>query len=560
MPACLLWLTCLTGRITFKWLMSQFCMAILRKKITVVIKQGTLEGLCYETRLLKKPYARFLGIPYAKPPIDDLRFKPPVEHPGWLGTLRAFSEKNKCMQYTLMTNKIVGSEDCLYLNVFMPQEEPKEKKAVMVFIHGGAFNFGSGSLDEYSPHYLLDENVIVVTINYRLNVLGFLNFDIDDCPGNMGLEDQLLALKWVKANISEFGGDPNNITIFGESAGAASVHCHILSPSSKGLFQRAIMQSGSMFNTWALNLKHREEAFNFAKKLGCEEDDPTEIIKYLKNVSAVNLLEASKYEDENDFLRYKFLPTIQCNTVRNPFLPTHPENLVETAPSLPVINGVNNMEGLISLAGYRMPKIINLHKPEEIRKFLGHEYSEEAVNKVKTFYFNERNIENEITKLENICNLYTDRYFVKDFHRSFNHLLKRGDGTSVYYYEFKFDGNINVCKNLIFYSRPELRKSLKGACHADELNYLFYGTHFGFAPKDNSPEMRMCKIMSTLWSNFAKTGDPNSPSGLEFTWTNTTEDVPKYLSIDEDNTRMVDGLLYGSRVNFWEELSKSSSV
>lgn len=133
----------------------------------------------------------------------------------------------------------------------------------MVFIHGGAFNFGSGSLDEYSPDYLLDENVIVVTFNYRLNILGdksiliilwkikiycwiklniliwflgFLNFDIDDCSGNMGLEDQLFVLKWVKANISEFGGDPDNITIFGESAGAASVHCHILSPSSKGKF------------------------------------------------------------------------------------------------------------------------------------------------------------------------------------------------------------------------------------------------------------------------------------------------------------------------------------
>lgn len=134
----------------------------------------------------------------------------------------------------------------------------------MVFVHGGAFNFGSGSLDEYSPDYLLDENVIVVTFNYRLNVLGdtyhidlddnkkkkkrriklytiqviwslgFLSFDIDDCPGNMGLEDQLLAFKWVKANISEFGGDPDNITVFGESAGAVSVHCHIISPSSRG--------------------------------------------------------------------------------------------------------------------------------------------------------------------------------------------------------------------------------------------------------------------------------------------------------------------------------------
>lgn len=158
----------------------------------------------------------------------------------------------------------------------MSQGELNGKIPVMVFIHGGAFNFGSGSSYEYSPDYLLDENVIVVTINYRLGVfgrhlyrrwqyalrfdtnllmmylltcawrffffyIGFLNLDVDECPGNMGLKDQLLALKWIRANVRAFGGDADNVTIFGESAGAVSVHYHTLSPQSKGQRKKKII-------------------------------------------------------------------------------------------------------------------------------------------------------------------------------------------------------------------------------------------------------------------------------------------------------------------------------
>ncbi|KAL4143921.1 hypothetical protein QTP88_006173 [Uroleucon formosanum] len=521
-----------------------------QKKTTVFIEQGTLQGIHYKTLASNRPYVSFLGVPYAKPPVGNLRFKPPVKHPGWSGILKAFSVGNMCMQYSFLKNKIVGSEDCLYLNIFVPQEKQNEKKAVMVFIHGGVFYNGSGSLDFYSPDYLIDENVIIVTINYRLNALGFLNFDIDECPGNMGLKDQLFAIKWVKANITAFGGDDQNITIFGESAGSASVHCHMLSPQSTGYFQKAIMQSGSIFNPWALNEKHRESAFKLAKNLGCENDNPKEVVQYLLNIPAIDIVKSITIDAKTN-PDYDFVPSVESEAVMDKFLPAHPEILVKTASTVPVIIGINNMEGLLVFGDHKFIKIIN--DTEEINKLFEskHGYTNEIVNKVKDFYFNEYNIECGTTRLENICHLYGDFYFSKEFHRSYKHSLQQ-NVTPVYSYEFKFDGEINVFKKLLYFLRPTF-VPLEGACHADELSYLFHGRLFGFAPKANSPELRMCKTMSKLWTNFAKTGNPNSHD-LKFEWRNTSAEEPKYLSLDGDNTHMVVGLLNSSRMRFWENI------
>ncbi|XP_060878202.1 esterase FE4-like isoform X2 [Metopolophium dirhodum] len=526
----------------------------------VVLEQGALRGLHNKTLLSNKPYVSFLGIPYAKPPINDLRFKAPVKHPGWSGVLEAISEGDRCMQYAFMTDHIIGSEDCLYLNVLVPQvvktNELNGKLAVMIFIHGGAFNYGCGSVNEYSPDYLLDENVIVVTLNYRLNALGFLNLDIDECPGNMGLKDQLFAIKWIKENIAAFGGDADNITIFGESAGSASVHCHTMSPQSTGLFQKAIMQSGCALNPWALNENHRVAAFKLAYNLGCLSNDPEEIVKYLKNVPAVDLVKETKFKDETDFLDYKFVPSIESVTVSNPFLPAHPLQLVHDTSPVPVIIGLNNMEGMIALIEYRLSQFSDDRITDEISKLCKNRYSTEVITKIKDFYFNKCNIESETTKMEHICHLHSDVLFVKDFYRGFDHFLKQ-DVAAVYKYEFKFDGELNAVKNMVFATRPALRHTLKGACHADDINYLFHGKLSGVVPKPNSPELEMCKIMGKMWSNFAKSGDPNS-SDLSFKWINASASDPKYLSIDGDRTRMAEGIINSNRLRLWQEISEST--
>nr|AAS15642.1 carboxylesterase [Aphis gossypii]AAS15644.1 carboxylesterase [Aphis gossypii] len=522
----------------------------------VVIEQGALKGLKKKTLLSNKPYVSFLGIPYAQPPVNDLRFKAPVKHPGWSGVLNAVSERDKCTQYVFMTNHIVGSEDCLYLNISVPQQnELNGKLAVMIFIHGGAFNYGSGSMNEYSPDYFIDESVIVVTINYRLNALGFLNLDIDECPGNVGLKDQLFAIKWVKANIAAFGGDVNNITIFGESAGSASVHYHTISPQSRGLFQKAIMQSGSAFNPWAFTENHKASAYKLAKNLGCLSNDPKEILKYLKNVSAIDLVKETEFKDETDFMDYKFVPSIESDVISNPFLPAHPKTLATSTFPVPVIIGVNNMEGIVALTEDRISLFSDDHHiTDEISKLFRNRYSTETISKIKNFYFNKSNISSETMKLENICNLHSDVFFFNGVYETFDCFLKQ-NGSPVYEYEFKFDGELNGAKNMIFATRPILRHAIKGACHADDVNYFFRDLS-GVDPKPNSPELEMCKMMCKMWTNFAKTSNPNSPD-LSFKWINATACDLKYLSIDGDRTCMIQGMMNNKRFRFWKELSES---
>ncbi|XP_050525279.1 esterase FE4-like [Daktulosphaira vitifoliae] len=537
---------------------------IPRRKMTLRIEQGIIQGLYFKTCISKIPYVSFLGVPYAKAPIKELRFKPPIKHDGWTGVYKAFTEKSKCPQYDAMVTKtIVGNEDCLHLNIYVPQIDD-EKKAIMVFIHGGAFNFGSASEDFYSPDYLLDENTIVVSINYRLNVLGFLNFGIDECPGNMGLKDQLFALKWIKENISAFGGDSENITIFGESAGSASVHYHMMSPltSGLGLFQKAIMQSGCAFNCWAFNNHHTEAAYKIAENLGCTAKDPHEIVQYLRKVPVSDLVKATtvkfKIEGQRDIINYQFVPSVESYQVSERFLPDNPENLLKTAPSIPLISGINNREGLIIFAEHRLKTLMKFHQLDKISKLLENELNNDEVReKIQNFYFKNHHLKTNNEQLENICTLISDVFFAKDFHRAFSYLLEK-NSPQVYNYEFKFDGDINMCKKLLFASRPEIRM-LKGACHADELSYLFYGKLFRFSPKSNSEDLSMCKMMSKWWTNFAKTGNPNS-ADLDIKWINTSLKNPKYLSLNGYNTSMIDGLLNETRVTFWNNLYELSKL
>ncbi|KAG7153841.1 Venom carboxylesterase-6-like 8, partial [Homarus americanus] len=184
----------------------------------------------------------YQGIPFAKPPVGDLRFKDPVPSEPWEGVRDGTKLPEPCLQVSFFMftsgvrvppEKLLGVEDCLYLNVYTPVDNgPKADLPVMVWIHGGAYF--SGSTKEYLPLVILDHDVVLVVIQYRLGVLGFLSTEDSVIPGNFGLKDQTLALKWVQRNINNFGGDKTKVTIFGESAGGASVHFHMLSPKSKG--------------------------------------------------------------------------------------------------------------------------------------------------------------------------------------------------------------------------------------------------------------------------------------------------------------------------------------
>merc|ERR1712004_799907 len=194
-------------------------------------------------------YTKYTRVPYAEPPIGKLRLREPVSKKAWSSELDATQDSPPCLQIDSLAggNSIKGQEDCLYLNIFTPNMDPDgiNLKPVLLWIHGGAFTEGSAN-DLTDPEFLLNEGVVFVALQYRLGLLGFLSVENStELTGNLGLKDQQEAMRWIQQNIAAFGGDPSNVTLFGESAGGISVHQHVLSPTSKGLFRAGILQSGT---------------------------------------------------------------------------------------------------------------------------------------------------------------------------------------------------------------------------------------------------------------------------------------------------------------------------
>lgn len=234
----------------------------------VEIGDGKIRGTTMETRLGESFHA-FMKVPFAEPPVGELRFQAPVPVKPWSDVLNTTQFSPMCMQVNLLSLAPV-SEDCLYLNVFtkiLPSGSNVELKPVIAYIHGGAFQLGSSS--DHQPHLMMERDVVLVTANYRVGAFGFLSLGTEKIPGNAGLKDQVLTLKWIQKNIESFGGDPGKVTLMGNSAGAYSVTAHMVSPMSSGLFHRVIALSGSITYQMKLESDYRSLAEKLAGKMNC---------------------------------------------------------------------------------------------------------------------------------------------------------------------------------------------------------------------------------------------------------------------------------------------------
>ncbi|KAK8789150.1 hypothetical protein V5799_021074 [Amblyomma americanum] len=313
----------------------------------------------------------YRGIPFAEPPIRELRFKPPVPAKPWEGTLNATSRRSGCPQPAddaSLTGDIEYGEDCLHLNVWA--REGSSNAPVLVWIHGGGFTYGSASPDNYTGAVIAAKTgIVVASINYRLGVLGFLHADSPESPGNMGFLDQNLALNWIKNNIEHFGGDPSSITLFGESAGAASGHAHMLSPMSRGLFRRAIAMSGTINAPDFTETPHESVAKGdaLAAIVGCRPDNktlvshPDEVIACLRTRSADELVAAA----------FRAVPGKEL-----PFLPTYHNAFLPEEPSVTIRSGsfdtgVELLTGVTSDEGVTFFYVLQ-PKPEILAEHLDH--------------------------------------------------------------------------------------------------------------------------------------------------------------------------------------------
>lgn len=322
------WRTDLLPPLIFYLLM--LFLSVAAKPYRVTLKDGSpIEGHVV-TAPNGKLVIEFLGIPYAEPPIGDLRFRRPIRKRPWSHVWNATKFSNSCVSNidgefgdfkgSQMWNPNTPlSEDCLYLNIWVPYNpDRREPLHVMTWIYGGGFWYGTASLDVYDGKILAtEENVIVTSMNYRVSVFGFLYLGRPEAPGNMGLLDQLEALKWGKEHISSFGGNSEEITLFGESAGAASVSMQVISPLSRDYYRRAIMESGTATAPWAIEPPRvlLDRAVGMAEACRCNvtrRDDPPdmdEVLRCLQETSAEVLLlnEWQTFE----FLDFPWTPVVE---------------------------------------------------------------------------------------------------------------------------------------------------------------------------------------------------------------------------------------------------------
>lgn len=252
---------------------------VTAQQIKVETPSGPIVGLS-KSSVDNKPFYSFLGIPYAEPP---KRFEPSTLKKPWTNVFNASRNGKVCPQPEIVYKFTDMSEDCLVLNVHTPSVDVNSKLPVLFYIPGGGYFFGSGhSESSVGPEYILNNDVVLVSLNYRLGLLGFISTGTQVAPGNLGLKDMVVALKWVENNIAAFGGDPKSVTIFGVSSGGYSVTLLMVSPMAAGLFHKAIVMSGSATNFY--KPENQKRTMDLAYDVGCRDESEGKLIDCLRKL------------------------------------------------------------------------------------------------------------------------------------------------------------------------------------------------------------------------------------------------------------------------------------
>ena len=469
----------------------------------VEIASGKLAGVVLEQ---STGLTVFRGVPYAAPPVGDLRWRPPRPAANWAG-LRV-CDKFSSIAWQRRKSDSSMSEDCLYLNIWTTGIGKADKLPVMVWIHGGGLNKGWGHIPMYDGSQFARHGVVLVSINYRLGPLGYLahpglSAESDQgVSGNYGFLDQIQSLKWVQQNIGAFGGDPTNVTIFGESAGGTSVAVLTVSPLARGLFHRAILQSPWMFGYTSslaepntIDLKRPTRSFASAEVLGDRwakrfvEGEGQEAISQLRKITAKQLIETGSSNTRV--------------TVDGWLLPGRPVELFAQGKQadVPMMIGTTKDEGnyFIQYVGSKSRKQFE----EKLRGFYG-----TGGEQVASLYRGET-----VKELTAAGSLYcTDSWFLQPSRQMLQGMCQLKSPA----YQYLF-------------ARPSKRYPYLGAPHAVELVYVFDTLD---AKKASDRDRKLARTMNQYWIQFARTGNPNA-DGLP-AWPAYTQQNHQYLVLDHE--------------------------
>ncbi|XP_034247701.1 acetylcholinesterase-like [Thrips palmi] len=563
----------------------------------VTVAQGRLLGrTLFSTK--GTAFDAFSGIPYAAPPVGELRFKGPRPPSPWPGVRDARKEGRICTQpffnltrvlftrlpksmallrgeelpgfvriqpwlLQALANILTSGEDCLYLNVYTPREAARSSRAagtaglpVLLWVYGGGFVWGEGGLAFYDPDAFMDQGMVVVTFNYRLGPLGFMDLGRGSgMSGNAGIKDQAAALQWVRDNIAQFGGDPNKITVYGESAGAVGAHLHLMNPRSASMIRGAIITSGSAVHWWSSvpAATAARRARNLARWTPCRAEadgDARALVQCLRKVPARQLAllqEKGVGEEEWRYLpgRVAFVPSVEeadeeADEWDAPYLTESPRDLMVAGKTanVPIMLGFNSGESLIMFTGLtREPSEETLQMvernvtgllPDEVFQRLNLTEAEDLSRQIKRFYLGDGDPVSLAVRPK-FFEMVTSIFMYLDTLMLSRYMTASPSAAPVYLYRFTYVGALNMFKNL-------LRIMSNEACHGDELPYVW---RMRVAPASrplgpSATEYRVRDTFSSMIANFIKTGSPTpAASGLNVTWPPFTAMEQSFLEMGE---------------------------
>lgn len=467
----------------------------------------------------------FRGIQYAAAPVGALRWKPPQPVASWKGIKPALSYRSNCPQLASLFGHLSTNENCLFLNVFTPPKATAASKLpVMFWIHGGSLITGAGS--DYNPSALVEQGVVVVTINYRLGLLGFLAApalsaeSATHSSGDYGLMDQQAALAWVHRNIARFGGNPKNVTIFGESAGGLSVRSHLLSPRSKGLFAKAIVESGAYTETLPTEAQAEAAGSAIATRLGC----PDQTASCLRAVPVERLLKVEAATTVSQ------LPDVDGSVLTEDYATGFKNG---TFNRVPVISGTNHDEWALFVALYADL----MGNPVTDSNYVSQIAKQFSVSQAKAASLAAAYPPSQFpsaalalralgTDVVFACNAWTDVRNLSQY-------------VPTYQYEFN-----DPSPPRMFFDVPV--SFPMGAYHGAELQYLWptpTSTPLSAAQKT------LALTMQRYWTDFAKTGDPNS-AGLP-AWPRYAKATDEAMSLVPPTPAPESTFAAGHRCSIW---------
>ncbi|XP_013383940.2 acetylcholinesterase isoform X2 [Lingula anatina] len=491
---------------------------------------------------------RYLGIPFAKPPVGQLRFADPMPADAWQTEYEAFEYGNSCIQFldetygdfkgsNMWNAQNTLSEDCLYMNIWVPHPRPKDA-TVMVWIYGGGFYGGSSALSVYDGQVLAGHtNVIVVSFNYRTGSLGFLSTGDGRIKGNFGLKDQVLALEWINQNIKAFGGNPEDVTLFGESAGAASIGFHLLYPKSSNYFKRGILQSGSPTAFWALMSAEqaKKRSQDFFNSLKCPND--AKILDCLRAKPTNDIL-------NNEWVDARFLVFPWAPVVDGEVVPLHPDRMLELGlfQRKDILAGVNKDEGtfwiLYGVDTYTRQDP-SAQTAEQLKAAINvTQWNLPADNKTSLFsYYTADNPKNSTIKYRDaLDDIVGDRSFIcptKTFSGTYTSI-----GLKTYFYQ------------LTHRASNEVWPDWMGVIHGADCQWVFGMPYF---PSENftSSEQNFSDKIMRYWTNFAKTGNPNA-AGLP-RWPLEDSLTRQYLELRSPDNFVIGSSLRQAECAYWRD-------